>query len=190
MEGLALTLIGASLFSHSWHLLGLYSEGRTIGFIMAVLGGALLITLTMQPQLLGLQGTNSVTQLGEVTMMRTLIILWAIYAGAVAAHGWWDLEERAIGFYSVLLTAGSAVAIFFFATELWDHDSLPGVDAAAVTISMAGAATVLTALGAILFFYMAIPFNALRAVAGWFLLIGSVVIAAIGLAIITTVIAY
>jgi hypothetical protein len=45
-------------------------------------------------------------------------------------------------------------------------------------------------LGATLFFYMAVPFFGLRVVAGWFSLVGSIGIIGVGLAIITTVIAY
>jgi len=31
MEGVFFVLIGAALFSEAWYLLGLYSEGRTMG---------------------------------------------------------------------------------------------------------------------------------------------------------------
>ncbi len=190
MEGFALTLIGAAIFSHAWYLLGLYSDGRTVGILMATLGAALLITLTLEPQLLGMQGADDVQKLGEVTMMKTLIVLWAAYAGAVAAQGWWDLDERAIGFYAVALAAGSAVAIIYFATQLWEHDALPGVDAVAVTVGFTAIAGALTVVGATLFFYMAVPFRQLDKVAGWFSLVGSIGITAVGLAIITTLIAY
>ena len=190
MEGFALTLIGAAIFSHAWYLLGLYSDGRTVGILMAALAAALLITLTFEPQILGMQGPDGVQKLGEITMMKSLIILWAAYAGAVAAQGWWDLEERAIGFYAVALAVGSAVGLIYFATQLWEHDKLPGVDAATVTVSLTAVSGVLSVVGAMLFFYMAIPFYGLRVVAGWFSLIGSIGITAVGLAIITTLITY
>ena len=189
MEGFALILMGAAIFSHAWHLLGLYSDGRTVGIIMATLGVGLLITLSFEPQLLGLQG-NGVQKLGEITMMKTLIVLWAAYAGAVAAQGWWDLEERAIGFYAAVLTAGSVVALIYFATNLSQHGDLPGVEAVAVTVSFTAVSGILSVLGAMLFFYMAIPFYGLRLVAGWFSLVGSIGIIAVGLAIITTLIVY
>ena len=111
MEGFALILIGAAIFSHAWYLLGLYSDGRTVGVLMAALGAGLLITLTFEPQLLGMHGSDGAQQLGEITMMKTLIILWAAYAGAVAAQGWWDLEERAIGFYCLALAVGSGAIL-------------------------------------------------------------------------------
>jgi hypothetical protein len=190
MEGFALILIGAAIFSHAWYLLGLYSEGRTVGVLMAALGAALLITLTFEPQLLGLQGTNGVQQLGELTMMKSLIVLWAAYALVVAAQGWWDLEERAIGFYAVVLVVGSAVAVAYFATQLWEHDALGGVSAVTVTASLTGVSSILTVVGATLFFYMALPSYGLRMLAGWFSLVGSIGIIAVGLAIITTLISY
>ena len=190
MEGFALILIGAAIFSHAWYLLGLYSDGRTVGVLMAALGAGLLITLTFEPQLLGMQGSDGAQQLGEITMMKTLIILWATFAGTVAAQGWWDLEERAIGFYGLALAVGSAVSVAYFATQLWEHDALSGVSAVSVTVSFTAVSSVLTIVGATLFFYMAIPFYGLRLVAGWFSLVGSIGIIGVGLAIITTVIAY
>jgi hypothetical protein len=59
-----------------------------------------------------------------------------------------------------------------------------------VTVSFTAVSAILSMLGAMLFFYMAIPFYGLRVVAGWFSLIGSVGILAVGLAIITTLIKY
>jgi hypothetical protein len=190
MEGFALLLIGAAIFSHAWYLLGMYSEGRTFGVLMAALGAGLLITLTFEPQVLGLMGADAEQKLGEVTMMKTLIILWAAFAGVVAAQGWWDLEERAIGFYAIALAVGSAVAVGYFSTQLWEHDALSGVSAVSVTVSLTAASAILSMLGAMLFFYMAIPFYGLRVVAGWFSLVGSIGVIGIGLGIITTLIQY
>jgi hypothetical protein len=47
---------------------------------------------------------------------------------------------------------------------------------------------ILSVLAGMVFFYLAIPFNTLRLVAGWFLLVGSVVLTAIGLALVSTLI--
>ena len=190
MEGLALILIGAAIFSHAWYLLGLYSDGRTVGVLMAALGAGLLITLTFDPQLLGVQGSDGAQKLGEINMMKTLIILWAGYAGVVAAQGWSDLEERAIGFYALALAVGSAVAVAYFATQLWEHDALAGVSAVSVTVSLTAVSGILSVLGATLFFYMAVPYYGLRVVAGWFSLVGSIAIIGVGLTIVTTVVGY
>ena len=92
MEGFAIILIGGAIFMHSWHLLGVCSDGRTIGALMAALAVGLLLALTFEPQLLGTQGSRPVLQLAEITVMKTLIVMWAIYAAAVAAQAFWGLE--------------------------------------------------------------------------------------------------
>ena len=120
--------------------------------------------------------------LAELTVMKMLIIIWAGYAIGVAAQAIWDYDERAIGLYSAFLTAGSAVALFYFATQLFDAYG------DAVSISLSAATLVLSLLAGIVFFYLSVPFTVLRLVAGWFLLVGSIAVAGIGLAIITTVI--
>jgi hypothetical protein len=180
MEGVFFVLIAAALFSHSWHLLGLYHEGRTVGLYTAGLGLVSLIALTLAPMVLsGAAGDPGV--LAGTTMMKVLIILWAGYAVGVGAQGLWEFDERAIGFYNAFLTVASAVAFVFFGIELQDR----GVGQE-VWLAMSGAFLVLTILAATLFFYMAIPFRALRKVAGWFVLVGSLVVAGLGFAILTT----
>jgi hypothetical protein len=190
MEGFALILIGAAIFSHSWYLLGLYSDARPVGIVMAALAAGILITLTMQPQVVGYMGSNGVQLVGEMTMMKMLIVMWAVYAVIVAAQGWWDLEERSIGLYAAPLAVASAMGIFFFATQLSEHSDIAGVDADGVTATMTGATAILTVLAVVLFAYMAKPVYALKSVAGWFMLAGSVGVMVIGLAIISTVVAY
>lgn len=182
MEGVFLVLIGAALFSHSWHLLGLYHEERTMGLYVGGLGLAALIAITLAPMLLGARGTGAET-LADITVMKVLIILWAGYAIGVGAHGLWEFDDRAIGFYSAFLSVASLIALLYFAIQLQDD-----VYGNGVWLALSGAALVLTILSAWLFFYMAIPFIALRKVSGWFILIGSIVVAGIGFAIITSVI--
>ena len=46
MEGISFILIGAALFSHSWYVLGLYPDGRTMGAFTAASGLGALITLS------------------------------------------------------------------------------------------------------------------------------------------------
>ncbi len=57
-----------------------------------------------------------------------------------------------------------------------------------VIIPMVVAGGMISLVGLLLFFYMAIPFPTLRLVTGWVMLVGSIVVAVIGLAIATTVI--
>ncbi len=183
MEGFAITLIGGALFMHSSHLLGLCSERRAVGALMAALAAGLLLTLTFEPQLLGTQGTNPVQQLAEVTVMKTLIVVWAIYAAAVAAQVIWDLEERAIGFYGVGLAAANGVAFFYYVTILFRNYTSVMLEFSIVTAA-------LLLVAALLIFLMAVPFNAMRVATGWTMLSASIVVAAIGLAMYTTVIAF
>ena len=183
MEAVAFVLIGAALFSHAWYLLGLYPDGRTMGVMTGALGLGALIAITLPPLvLLGETFDTDANLLAETTVMKMLIIVWAAYAVGVAAQGIWDLEERALGFFAAIATAGSAVAFFFFAATL----GLAYGDA--VSISMSAATLALTVLGGMLFFHLAIPFNGLRLVAGWFILVGSVAVAAVGWAVMATLI--
>ena len=192
MEGLALILIGGALFAQSWNFLGLYTDGRAVGAFVAALGLAALITLVLDPMVLigenlelmeKLKGNPAkANPLAELTVMKMLIIMWAAYAVGIGAQGIWDLEERAIGLYSAFVTAGSAVAFFYFATQLVDAYG------DAVTIGLSAATLVLSVLAGMVFFYLTVPFAVLRLVAGWFLLVGSIAVSAIGWAIITTIV--
>ena len=187
MEALFLVLIGGALFCHSWSLLGLYHEGRTMGLYVGALGVVALIALTLAPMLLRATDANGAaippeTMAAQVNVMKVLIILWAGYAIGVGAHGLWEFDDRAIGFYSAFLFAGSLIALIYYAIEL------NGVYGDGVWIGLSAAALVLTVLAAMLFFYLAIPFIALRRVAGWFILVGSIAVAGIGFAILTSLI--
>lgn len=180
MEGVGLILIGAALFSQSWYLLGLYPDGRAVGLYMVALGLAALMTITFTPQLL--VGGPQAHQLAETTVMKMLIILWAGYAVGVGAQGLFDFDERAIGFYSAVLTAASVVSLFYFGNELIDPYGQ------GVTIVLSAVALVLSILAGMMFFYLAFPFQALQPVAGWFILVGSIAVTGVGLAVVTTVI--
>jgi hypothetical protein len=191
MEGVVLVLIGAALFSQSWYVLGFYSEGRTMGVFVGGLGLLSLATImfgpTLEPTLLTEVGKkvggaakviSDSDVLAEVTVMKSVIIVWALYAIGVGAHGLWDFDERAIGFYSAVVAAVTAVAFLYFAIELETRYT------SEVWLSLSGATFVLTVIAGIMFFYLAFALNVLRLVAGWFTLLGGGVVAAIGLAIV------
>ena len=196
MEPVALILIGAALFCHSWYILGLYPDGRTMGVYVGSLGLAALITLTFDPVLLLIPGDPQSVQalidvgghpdkaspLVEITVMKMLIISWAGYAIGVAAQGLWDYDERAIGFYCVLPAAASVVAVLYFFTTLFDPYGNP------VTLGLSAEALLLSIVAGTLFFYLAIPFVMLRQVAGWFTLVGSIAVVTVGLLMVSTVI--
>ena len=187
MEALFLILIGAALFSHSWSLLGLYHEERTMGMYVGGLGLVSLIALMLAPMLLtAIDAEGAVVSpdmmAAQTNVMKVLIILWAGYAIGVGAHGLWEFDDRAIGFYGAFLFAGSLIALVYYAIEL------EGVYGDDVWFGLSAAFLALTVLAAMLFFYLAIPFIALRKVAGWFMLVGSIAVAGVGFAILTSVI--
>ena len=57
-----------------------------------------------------------------------------------------------------------------------------------VWLAMSAVPLVLTIIASITFFYLAFQFQLLRLVTGWFLLLGSAVITAVGLGIVATAI--
>jgi hypothetical protein len=174
-------LIGGALFAQSFYVLGLYAEGRMLGVITGGLGLLMLIALTLTPQLL-IGGATDAEPLAETSVMKWVIMVWAVYAVAVGAHGVWELEERPIGFYSGFLVAATMVPFIYFVVELQPSYG------DAVWLAMSGATVILTALAGLVFFYLAIPFNVLRLVAGWALMLGGGGVAIIGMAIVTTAI--
>ncbi len=182
MEAVFLTLIGAALFSQSWYVLGMYSEGRTMGVFVGGLGLLSLGAITLTPMLLTGEGPGA-ELLPETTLMKTLIFLWALYAIGVAAQAIWDLDERAIGFYSVILSIVTLLSFMYYSVELESTYSIPA------WLSISGSLLLLTIMSGLTFFYLAFNFKILRLVTGWFLLLGGGVISAIGLCILTTVIA-
>ena len=193
MEGVALVLIGAVMFSHSWYLLRLYPDGRTMGVFVGALGLGALLTLTFEPMLFTgvgddgnplMKGARMVANpLAETTILKLVIIVWAGYAIGVAAQAIWEFDERAIGFYSVLVTAVSVVALIYYATTLL----VPYGDE--VQLSMIVAMFLLSVPPAMVFSYYAIPaFAALQGVAGWFLLVGGIGVTTTGLVIVSTLV--
>ena len=171
MEGLFLILLAALLFAHSWYFLGLYADARTMGLIAAALavGIALSVSGTFDPVIMSKDAAL------PIIAFQGYVILWAVYGAAVAAHGLWDFEERAIGFHSLFLAVTSIVYLVAVPT-MFDEQEVSN-DAALV---LSGSALVLAVLSTMVFFHLAIPFREIRIVAGWFLLVGAVIIAGLG----------
>ena len=174
MEPIFLTLVGGVLFAQSWYVLGLYSEGRTMGVFVGGLGLTSLVAVMFTPLLLDGTGPGA-DQLTEVTVMKALILVWALYAVGVAAHGLWDLDDRAIGFYCAFL------AIVSVASFLYYSGHLEGTYSNAVWLSLSGATLGLSVIASIIFFYLAVPFSVLRLVTGWFTMLGGATIGVLGL---------
>ena len=55
-----------------------------------------------------------------------------------------------------------------------------------VMLAMSAAGLILSIVGGLVFFYLAFPLLVLRLVTGWFMLIGSIGLMAIGISVITT----
>ena len=194
MEGLFFVLIGAALFSQSWYMLGVYSEGKTVGVIVGGLGVLAIAAVLLSPastltasgsawMILTGEGVKAGPWLAQTMVMKILILAWGLYAIGVAAHGLWDLEEKAIGFYSIFLAVVSLVACLYFVAEL---EILYGVNA---MLGMSAATLFLTVLATMMFFTLSFTFTVMRVVTGWFILIGGAVIGLIGLLVLSTAIA-
>ena len=182
MEPIFLICIGAALFAHAWYAMGMYNDGRTTGIVMGALGAGALIALTVDPVLVGTE-TSGALQAAEVNVFKALIVFWAIYAGAMAAHGVYDFDDRAIGFFGIPLAAVSiTVAVFASTQMLYDYDW-------PVWLSFAISGVLLGLVGIVVFFNLACMLRALNGLAAWTMLVFSVVITAVGVAILTTGIA-
>ena len=64
MEGLFFVLIGAALFSQSWFMLGVYSEGKTVGVLVGGLGVLAIAAVLLSP-------ASTLTDSGSVWMLLT-----------------------------------------------------------------------------------------------------------------------
>ena len=192
MEGLFLVLVGAALVVQSWQHLGLYSDGRTMGVVVGGVGvlmlGTFMLGSSVEPILLTAAGEKGSTIAADdvavsTALLTTLVVVWAVYAIGVGASGLYDLDERAVGFHSVITAVVSLVAFLYFAGEM---DARYGEN---VMLALSGATLALTVLATMMFFYLAFGFNVLKVVSGWFLLIGGGVVGAIGLAVVAGAVA-
>ena len=185
MEGIFFLLIGAAIFSQAGRVLGLYSEGRTVGVLTMGLGvltlGTFMLGTTVAPSLISGEGATEL-----VTALTALVMLWAIYSLAVGAQSLWDMDTRPIGVYSMFLTAGSLVVFLIFAVSMaeggvFEHGT-------GVWLAMSAVPLILTIIAATVFFYLTFQWQVLRPVAGWFMLLGGAVIGLVGLWGLTSVI--
>ena len=187
MEAVFLILVGAALFSQSWHIMGLYSDGRTVGIFVGGLGILSLMTaLVLDPMLLTGSGDKTISaanHLAEITATKVLIAVWGLYCIGVAAQALWDLEERALGFYSVVVTAVTAVVFLYYAGVLEPRYG------ESTWIGLSAASLLLAIISAVVFFALGFAFNVMRAVAGWTLLLCGGAVGVIGLAVVVRAIA-
>lgn len=178
MEGIFFLLIGAAIFSQSGHVLGLYSEGRTIGVLTMGLGvltlGTFMLGTTVTPSLISGEGATEL-----MTALVALVMLWAIYSLAVGAQSIWDMDTRPIGVYSIFLAAGSFVAFLIFALSMADGGVFEhGIG---TWLIMSIAPLILAIISTMIFFYLTFQLQVLRLVTGWFMLLGGAVVGVVGL---------
>ena len=179
MEALFLTLVAAVLFTQAWYLLGMFADPRTMGLIAGGLALGLLLTAAAgsmsAPVVISPDGDTAPL----LAAVRGLILLWAVYAAALAAHGLWGFEERALGFHALLLWVLALIILSLPFTVFTESDQLSGDGAIVISAS----SLVLAVLPAMVFFHIAVPFRELKAVTAWFLLVGSIVVFAVGLSV-------
>ena len=186
MEAVFLVLVGAMLFSQAWHMMGLYSDGRTVGVVIGGLALVSLVAATLDAMLLTGSGDSSISaanHLSELTVTKGLIVVWAVYGVVVAAQALWDYEERAVAFYSAVTMAVTVVAFLYYAGSLEPRYG------EATWLSLSAATLLLSIMSAMVFFALGFTFRSIRPVAAWFLLLGGGTVTAVGLAIGTRVIA-
>ncbi len=179
MEAVLLVLAGGMLFSHSWDLLGLYTEGKTMGLINLALALGLVAVAWGVFSPITLPGQVNQAANPAVTPIQMYAILWGVYGVAVAAHGIWDFEERAIGFYALFVAFASLIYLIGIGSGAFSSTEVPTASALVLSAS----SLLLGGLSTIVFLHLGIPFRAFRPVAGWFLLVGSVAVALLGFSV-------
>ncbi len=176
MEGIFFLVIGGALFAHSWHLLGMYSDGRTMGIILGGMGILTFYATTMDPLVV-----ESVAKHALVvgSAMKAFMFVWAIYMLIIAAHGIFDFDERPIGFYSAFLTVVTFALLLLFAGQFRIiYGETPWLAFSVSTF-------VLTIISALSFFYFAFSYGVLRLVSGWSALLGGILVGIVGISMLT-----
>ena len=175
MEPLFFLLVGGLLFTQGWHLLGLYADSRTVGLIAGALALGLVMTAVAGPLIQPLLINPTTTPV--LIAVRGFVLLWAVYAAALSAHGLWGFEPRALGFYVLLLWMVSLAVLglpWAYAKEEISNDALLVLDISALVLAI---------VSAMVFFHLAVPFRRMRAVTAWCLLAGSTIVVALGLTV-------
>ena len=158
MEPIFLICIGAALFAHAWYAMGMYNDGRTTGIVVGALGAGALIALTVDPVLMGVE-TSGALPPGTAFFGDKLAFERnePRTSRALKRREWLDAGLRAV------------------AHADWT-----------VWLSIAVSGLLLGLVGIVLFFNLALTLRALNALAAWTMLVFSVVLTAIGVAILTT----
>ena len=187
MDLIFLLAISGGTWVQSWHLLGLYSNPRTLG--VAAGGVAILLLGVVLFQVAPVVQTPA-PDVNEFfvdvpTALSAFILMWALYEAIVAGVYLWDLDPRTLGFYGLPLWIGSAV----FGIYMFVGGEVLGSGVLEPVSWLLGAAAILLAVkSALLFFYLALQpagsgepaSSTMRTVTGWFYLVFSAAIMVLG----------
>ncbi len=191
MESTVLVLIGAVLFCQSWHVLDTGADRRSLGAIVGLLGLMALAVVAFDgaflPSLLTTDGAGDalihpLAVTAANNLMNAVIVVWGIYAVAVAVNMLFDVDDRAVGLYTAVVTGVTLVTFIYYIIELRDRYG------EAVWIGLWISMLVLALLGCLVFVYQALRFRILQAVVGWSMLVGGSGVALIGALIASEVI--
>jgi hypothetical protein len=176
------------LWIQSWHLLGFYTNPRTLGIIAAAVAIILFGVVLFQDKIPMFPEYGEVMK-GFLTVgsaFSAFVLVWAIYAALVAGVYLWGLDARSLGFYGLFLWIISALfAVYFFI----GGEVLKSGDIFSISWLLGVVAILLAILSALLFFYLALlprgqgepPSSAMRSVTGYFYLVFSIVVVVLGL---------
>ena len=191
MESTVLVLIGAVLFCQSWHVLDTGADRRSLGAIVGLLGLMALAVVAFDgaflPSLLTTDGAGDalihpLAVTAANNLMNAVIVVWGIYAVAVAVNMLFDVDDRAVGLYTAVVTGVTLVAFIYYIIELRDRYG------EAVWIGLWLSMLVLALLGCLVFVYQALRFRILQTAVGWSMLVGGSGVALIGALIASEVI--
>ena len=191
MESTVLVLIGAVLFCQSWHVLDTGADRRSLGAIVGLLGLMALAVVVFDgaflPSLLTTDGAGDalihpLAVTAANNLMNAVIVVWGIYAVAVAVNMLFDVDDRAVGLYTAVVTGVTLVTFIYYIIELRDRYG------EAVWIGLWLSMLVLALLGCLVFVYQALRFRILQTVVGWSMLVGGSGVALIGALIASEVI--
>ena len=147
MEAVAALVLGVVVFMHAWQLFG-FSESKTTGMVGAVGAIALAALVAWSPLSMLTKTTR--------TAISSSMLIWAIYAALVAAVGLWNFGSRGLGLYSAY------AAIVMIGQVIY-------CSVTAFTLAGIICGIIQAIAFAMLFFYLAIPFNVLKKATAWVL---------------------
>ena len=185
MDVAFLLIVPGLLWVQSWYLLGLLPNPRSLGIVAVGVAIALFAVLVFQDQLTTVVTTPAGGLIEVTTPISVLVLVWTVYAVAVAGVYLWGFEPRALGHYGLFLcvVSGLLSVYFFVGGELLENGDIKHV-----SWLLGSAAGTLTFLAGMLFAYMAFtPYglgesrsSLLRKMTGWAYLAGSIAVAALG----------